>query len=123
MTKVQTVLIEGPSCGDARFISEWLSRALKADEILQKMRLTDRDLFERIDLLEVVYMVEFAEVALACVRKWFRTSGAFTFNIPHSEWSDMLAVIADLGFLTQTVIATRRGFRCGSWSHGGADCQ
>jgi hypothetical protein len=101
MTKVQTVLIEGPSCGDARFISEWLSRALKADEILQKMRLTDRDLFERIELLECFYMVQFTPVALRCVEKWFRTLGAFTVNTPN-YWSDMLAVIADLGFLTQT---------------------
>jgi len=96
------VLIEGPCCGDARFISEWLSRALKADEILQKMRLTDRDLFERIESLELIYSVAFAPVALACVRKWFRTLGAFTVNIPNSHWSDMLAVIADIGFLTQT---------------------
>jgi hypothetical protein len=59
-------------------------------------------LFERIELLELIYVVAFAAVALACVRKWFRTLAAFTVNIPNSQWSDMLAVIADIGFLTQT---------------------
>src|ERR1700757_4880110 len=96
------ILVEGPGCGDARFVSEWLSKALKADEILQQMRFTERDLFERIESLELIYRVAFAPVALACVRKWFRTLGAFTVNIPNSQWSDMLAVIADIGFLTQT---------------------
>jgi hypothetical protein len=96
------ILVEGPSCGDARFISEWLSSAIKADKLLQRLRTADQNFHERIQVLELMFGVEFAPAALACTRKWFRTLGAFTFKIPYSHWSDMLAVLAEIGFLTPT---------------------
>jgi hypothetical protein len=96
------ILVEGPSCGDARFVSDWLSKAIEADEILQRLRAADRNFHERIRSFEFDLCFQFPPVALACMREWFRTSGAFTINITNSHWSDMLPVLADIGFLTPT---------------------
>jgi hypothetical protein len=66
-----------------------------------RLRAADRYFHERIHSLEFDLCFAFAPVALACTRKWFRTMAAFTINIPNSHWSDMLAVLAHIGFLTK----------------------
>jgi hypothetical protein len=69
---------------------------------LQRFRAADQNFHKHIQVLELIYGVAFAPVALACTRKWFRTLGAFTVKIPYSHWSDMVAVLAGIGFLTLT---------------------
>lgn len=96
------VVIEGPSCGDAEFISCWLASAIEADGILRPYLLQNPDFKKQIICIEAAYLVAFTPAALAFVRKWFRAMGAFSIYLRSSQWSDMLAIMTDVGFFTKT---------------------
>ena len=98
------VVVEGPSCGDAEFVSRWLASAAEADGTLQPYLLHNPAFEQRIDRIEAEHSVEFTPAAMAFVQKWFRTLGAFTISLLDSQWSDMLAIMTGVGFFTRTGI-------------------
>jgi hypothetical protein len=96
------VVVEGPSCGDAKFISDWLSAALECDGLLQRHFKESPDFRKSIFRLEVEYCIGFAPAATAFIRKWLKDRRSFSLNLRNSMWAEIFTVMAGIGFFART---------------------
>jgi hypothetical protein len=96
------VVIEGPSCGDAQFISRWLNVATECDRLLQQHFTGSPEFRKSIFRLEIEYLIEFAPAAAAFIRKWLKDRQSFHLNLRNSPWAEIFTVMVGIGFFTRT---------------------
>ena len=94
------VLIQGPAWGDARFYGEWLLGAGKAQAYWREAY-TDLDFKKKIDRICLVYIPDFGIAASIMVMKLREYRTTFLIEI-HSEDGDDFAMMAEMGFFTQS---------------------
>jgi hypothetical protein len=96
------VVIEGPSCGDAEFISRWLDAASASDHMLQQHYTDDPEFRKKIVRLEVMYCVAFAPAATAFIRKWLKDRRSYSLGLRDSVWAEIFTVMVGIGSFTRT---------------------
>jgi hypothetical protein len=96
------VVVEGPSCGDAEFIRDWLNAAVKSDQVLQLLFELHPGFRRSISRLETMYSIEFATAATAFVRKWLKDRQTFSLNLRDSMWIEIFTIMVGVGFFTRT---------------------
>lgn len=96
------IVVEGPSPGDARFVSQWLQEALAADAMLASIFANEPNFRETISRLEIISCVEFGPAAMAFITMWLKDLTAFAMDVLGSEWGEMFSIMSELGFFTLT---------------------
>jgi hypothetical protein len=96
------VVVEGPSCGDAEFICQWLNAALESDRLLDQHSTKDPPFWNSMLRLEMESLIEFAPAATAFIRKWLKNRRSFSLNLRDSPWVGIFTVMVGIGFFTRT---------------------
>jgi hypothetical protein len=99
--KKRWVLIEGPAPGDADFLGRWLLAAAEADKLLQEQYEQDPSFKLTISRLELVYAVAFSPAATKSIELLMKDLTSFSLPV-FEEWGEIFAVMADIGFFSQT---------------------
>ncbi|WP_271498216.1 hypothetical protein [Bradyrhizobium sp. CCBAU 11357] len=99
--KDRWVLVEGPGPGEAEFLGRWLLAAAAADRALQERFKQNEILKEQISSVEIVYQIRFSSAATKILELLMKDLTAFSLPI-QSDWIDLFAVMADLGFFCLT---------------------
>src|SRR2546421_614402 len=71
------VVVEGPWCDDAAFISRWLDDAMACDRLLQQHFKEHPEFRKSIFRLEIEYCIAFAPAATAFIRKRLKDRQSF----------------------------------------------
>ncbi|MCA1470333.1 hypothetical protein I6F09_20810 [Bradyrhizobium sp. IC3195] len=95
------VLVEGPGPGEAEFIGRWLLAAAAADRALQERFKQNKKLKDQISSVEIVYGISFSSGAAKFLELLMKDLTAFSLPVD-SDWIDLFAVMADLGFFFLT---------------------
>jgi hypothetical protein len=99
--KVPFVVVECPSEGDAKFASRWLARANGADRILARHRQVDPAFERDIEVIEVLYDVEFSSPALAFISLWLNGGAAYSLSLSDPVRAEQFTYFQGAGFFTQ----------------------